>query len=209
MAMPKHFRTPDIDIKRTRTKDGKTEKSLIVVLLDKIDEMIEKGIPLTKTKLSRETGIGGNSFKTYASIFDDTIDMLRMFELGTKGKEGKLSTVPNFDKIAAETKKLIDEHAKKVDILYELYMEIYDLSPKDNASYLTRAKQLEAIVDAFWGYLGETAFIHEAFSGVNSLDDIDHLINEKYKYNQTLRKKRSHLKKQIAKEREKLKSQQT
>lgn len=206
--MAERFKTPNIDIKRTRTKDGKTEKSIIVILLEKIDEMIEKGIPLTKTRLSRETGIGGNSFKTYSYIFDDMINMLRMFELGTKGKEGKLSSVPNFDEIDNATKQLIKEHIEKVDRLYELYMQMYDLSPQDNGIYYEKAEQLVAIVDAFWGYLGETSYIHDAFIGVGSLDDIDHLIDEKYKYNQMLRKKRSHLKKQIAKERELLKSRQ-
>lgn len=200
--MAKYFRTPNVDIKPTRVKDGKVEKSLEATLLDKIDEMIEKRIPLTKTKLSRETNIGGNSFNTYAAIFDDTIDMLRMFELGTKDKEGRLANVPNFDKLAEMTKQLIEEHANKVDILCGLDEQIQKIAPGDDNIYSRNDKLLENIVEAFWGYLGETAFIHEAFAGVNSIDDVAPLIEEKYKYNQTLRKKISQLRKQIAKERE-------
>ena len=200
--MAKYFRTPNIDIKPTRVKDGKVEKSLEATLLDKIDEMIEKKIPLTKTKLSRETNIGGNSFNTYAAIFVDTIDMLRMFELGTKDKEGRLANVPNFDKLAEMTKQLIKEHVEKVDWFFELNAQIQEISPGDENVYSRNKEQLEGIVDAFWGYLGETAFIHEAFAGVNSIDDVAPLIEEKYKYNQTLRKKISQLRKQIAKERE-------
>lgn len=206
--MAKYFRTPNVDIKPTRVKDGKVEKSLEATLLDKIDEMIEKRIPLTKTKLSRETNIGGNSFNTYAAIFDDTIDMLRMFELGTKDKEGRLANVPNFDKLAEMTKQLIEEHANKVDILCGLDEQIQKIAPGDDNIYSRNDKLLENIVEAFWGYLGETAFIHEAFAGVNSIDDVAPLIEEKYKYNQTLRKKISQLRKQIAKEREILESRQ-
>lgn len=206
--MAKYFRTPNVDIKPTRVKDGKIEKSLEVILLEKIDEMIEKKIPLTKTKLSRETGIGGNSFKTYSAIFDDTINMLRMFELGTKDKEGRLSTVPDFDKLSEMTKQLIKEHVEKVDRLCGLDMEIQELSPDDSNIYSRNEEQLEGIVDTFWGYLGETSYIHSDFIGLNSIDDIDHLIEEKYKYNQTLRKKLSRLKKQVAKESELQKSRQ-
>ena len=36
--MAKYFRTPNVDIKPTRVKDGKVEKSLEATLLDKIDE---------------------------------------------------------------------------------------------------------------------------------------------------------------------------
>lgn len=206
--MAKYFRTPNVDIKPTRVKDGKVEKSLEATLLDKIDEMIEKRIPLTKTKLSRETNIGGNSFNTYAAIFDDTIDMLRMFELGTKDKEGRLANVPNFDKLAETTKQLIKEHANKVDILCGLDEQIQKIAPGDDNIYSRNDELLEGIVKAFWGYLGETAFIHEAFAGVNSIDDVAPLIEEKYKYNQSLRKKLSQLKRQIAKEREILESNQ-
>lgn len=187
--MAKYFRTPDVDIKPTRVKSGKAEKSLEAALLDKIDEMIEKKIPLTKTRLSRETNIGGNSFNTYAAIFDDTIDMLRMFELGTKDKEGRLSTVPDFDELSEMTKQLIKEHIKKVDKLCGLDMEIQEISPDDDNVYSRNEKQLEGIVHAFWGYLGETSYIHEAFIGLNSIDDVDHLIEEKYKYNKILREK--------------------
>ena len=61
-------------------------------------------------------------------------------------------------------------------------------------------KLLEGIVDAFWGFLAETTFIHDAFIGMNSIDDIDHLIEEKYQYNQALREKLSQLEKQLADE---------
>lgn len=198
--MAKYFRTPNIDIKATRIKEGNTEKSLEATLLEKIDELLEKKIPLTKTKLSRETKIGGNSFHTYATIFDDTIDMLRMFQLGTKDKEGKLATVPNFDELGKMTKQLIEEHVKKIEKLYSLGMEIEKLAPNDDNIYTRNIQLLEDTVDAFWGYLGETSFIHDAFIGMDSIDDIDHLIEEKYKYNKTLKAEFSRLKKQIADE---------
>lgn len=198
--MAKYFRTPNVNIKPTRVKDGKVEKSLEATLLDKIDEMIKEKIPLTKTKLSRETNIGGNSFNTYAAIFDDTIDMLRMFELGTKDKEGQLSAVPDFDKLSEFNKQLIKEHIEKVDRLCALNMEIQELIPDDENIYSRYEKLLEGIVDAFWGFLAETTFIHDAFIGMNSIDDIDHLIEEKYKYNQALREKLSQLEKQLAEE---------
>lgn len=198
--MAKYFRTPNVNIKPTRVKDGKVEKSLEATLLDKIDEMIKEKIPLTKTKLSRETNIGGNSFNTYAAIFDDTIDMLRMFELGTKDKEGQLSAVPDFDKLSEFNKQLIKEHIEKVDRLCALNMEIQELIPDDENIYSRYEKQLEDIVDAFWGFLAETTFIHDAFIGMNSIDDIDHLIEEKYQYNQALREKLSQLEKQLADE---------
>lgn len=198
--MAKYFRTPNIDVKTTRVKDGNIEKSLEAILLEKIDEMIAEEIPLTKTKLSRETKIGGNSFNTYATIFNDTIDMLRMFELGTKDKEDELANVPNFDKLEEETKKLVNEHVKKVDKLYSLGVEIERLAPQDSNIYTRNAQLLEDTVEAFWGYLGETSFIHDAFIGVNSIDDVDHLIEEKYKYNQALKEKLSRLNQQIAEE---------
>ncbi len=198
--MAKYFRTPNVNIKPTRVKDGKVEKSLEATLLDKIDEMIKEKIPLTKTKLSRETNIGGNSFNTYAAIFDDTIDMLRMFELGTKDKEGQLSAVPDFDKLSEFNKQLIKEHIEKVDRLCALNMEIQELIPDDENIYSRYEKLLEGIVDAFWGFLAETTFIHDAFIGMNSIDDIDHLIEEKYQYNQALREKLSQLEKQLADE---------
>lgn len=203
--MAKYFRTPNIDIKTTRVKDGRTEKSLEAILLEKIDEMIEKKIPLTKTKLSRETGIGGNSFNTYAAIFDDTIDMLRMFEFGTKDKEGELATVPDFDKLSKATRQLIDEHLKKADRLYALIVKIQELEPQDNNIFSRNVQQLEDIYEAFWGYLAETPLIHDAFIGVNSIDDVDHLIEEKYKHNQALKEKLSRLEEQVAKEGELLK----
>lgn len=196
--MAKYFRTPDIDIKTTRVKEGITEKSLEATLLEKIDEMIEKNIPLTKTRLSRETNIGGNSFKTYETIFDDTINMLRMFELGTKDKSGDVANVPNFDKLSETMEPLIKEHLDKIIVLSNLYVKVQELSSQDSNIYGETLEMLNSMAEALFGYWLESPYIHEDFIGVNSTDDVTWLIEEKYKYNQSLREKISRLEKQIA-----------
>ena len=63
--------------------------------------------------------------------------MLRMFELGTKDKEGQLSAVPDFDKLSEFNKQLIKEHIEKVDRLCALNMEIQELIPDDENIYST------------------------------------------------------------------------
>lgn len=199
--MAKYVKTPPIDIKPTRKVfDKKTEKtsieeSLESRLLKDIDEMLEKGIPLTKTRLANRTGIKGGSFNTYAAIFDDTIDMIRMFELGTKDKTGEFASVPNFDRLEAEVTTLIKQHAKRIDYLNDLYLDMEEINPEIDTS--KKQDELYNIVESYFGFIFKSSYIHPAFAGVNSIDDITKLIETKYEYNQKLWRKYKQLKRKL------------
>ena len=196
--MAKYLRTPQVDIKRTRkvinkeTEVTSIEESLQSRLLKELDNMLENNISVTKTRLAKETNIKGGSYKTYSAIFDDTIDMLRMFVLGTKEKTGELAEVPNFDRLEEETAKLIQQHASRIDYLGNLYIELENLSPEIDIN--DKLDKLYDILDAYWGFRYTTSYIHPDFVGVNGFDDIDKKIENTYQYNQKLWKRYQELK---------------
>lgn len=199
--MAKYIRTPQVDIKRTRkvinkeTEVTSIEESLQSRLLRELDDMLENNISVTKTRLAKETNIKGGSFKTYSAIFDDTIDMLRMFVLGTKEKTEELASVPDFDKLEEETAKLIQQHASRIDYLGNLYIELENLNPEIDIN--DKLDKLYDILDAYWAFRYTTSYIHQDFVGVNSFDDIDKKIENTYQYNQKLWKRYQELKTEL------------
>lgn len=196
--MAKYIRTPPIDVKRTRkvvnkeTEVTSIEESLQSRLLKELDDMLENNISVTKTKLAKETGIQGGSLKTYSAIFDDTIDMLRMFVLSTKEKTGEFASVPDFNRLEEETVKLIQQHASRIDYLGNLYIELENLSPEIDIN--DKLDKFYDILAAYWGFKYTTSYIHPDFVGVNSFDDIDKKIESTYQYNQKLWKQYQELK---------------
>ena len=199
--MAKYIRTPQVDIKRTRkvinkeTEVTSIEESLQSRLLRELDDMLENNISVTKTRLAKETNIKGGSFKTYSAIFDDTIDMLRMFVLGTKEKTEELASVPDFDRLEEETAKLIQQHASRIDYLGNLYIELENLNPEIDIN--DKLDKLYDILDAYWAFRYTTSYIHQDFVGVNIFDDIDKKIENTYQYNQKLWKRYQELKTEL------------
>lgn len=154
--MAKYIKTPPINLKHTRKIHDKEtgitsiEESLESRLLKGLDNMLSHDVPVTKTRLANETGIKGGSYKTYSAIFDDTIDMFRMFVLGTKEKTGELAAVPNFDKLEQEAATLIQQHASRIDYLGNLYIEMNELNPEIDIN--DTLDRLYDILDAYWGF---------------------------------------------------------
>ena len=201
--MAKYIKTPPINLKHTRKIHDKEtgvtsiEESLESRLLKELDNMLSHDVPVTKTRLANETGIKGGSYKTYSAIFDDTIDMFRMFVLGTKEKTGELATVPNFDKLEQEAATLIQQHASRIDYLGNLYIEMNELNPEIDIN--DTLDRLYDILDAYWGFKYTTSYIHPDFVGANSLDDIDKISERTYKQNQKLWERYKQLKTEIEK----------
>ena len=199
--MAKYIKTPPIDVKPTRkvfdkeTEVTSIEESLESKLLKELDIMLKNNVPVTKTRLANATGIKGGSYKTYSAIFDDTIDMFRMFVLGTKEKTGELASVPNFDKLEEEAASLIQQHASRIDYLGNLYIEMEKLNPEIDIN--DKLDKLYDILDAYWGFKYTTSYIHPDFVGANGLDEIDQIIERAYQQNQKLWKRYEQLKMEI------------